>query len=147
MPDGIKKLYTQFNIQAIVRYPCDSNFEAFLNQAVMLKRPWDSDEGVKTVNTYGEVILTYPTSKVINSSLKIRIDSIKSRSKDGFKVEFQGGVVTADYIGFVCGGVDIRENDELYLEPRHYKVLLVDELFEYSKLHHKELRLTRLDLL
>ena len=147
MVDTTKKLYTQFNIQAIVRYPCDANFEALLNQVAIQKRPYDSNESVKVVNDYGEILLSYPTAPIINSSLKIRVDPEKNRSADGFKVEFQGGVVTSDYRAFVCPGSDVRENDELFICTRHYKVLLVEELFERSKLHHLELRLCRLDLL
>jgi hypothetical protein len=147
MVDTTKKLYTQFNIQAIVRYPCDANFEALLNQVAVQKRSYDSQEAVKNVNEWGEVIMTYPTAPIINSSLKVRIDPEKNRTADGFKVEFQGGLVTSDYKAFVCAGSDVRENDELYIGTRHYKVLLVEELFERSKLHHLELRLCRLDLL
>jgi len=145
MVDTTKKLYSQFNIQTIVRYPCDANFEALLNQVAIQKRPYDSQESVKNVNEWGEVILSYPTAPIINSSLKIRVDP--ARGSDSFKVETQGGVVTTDYLGFVCAGEDVRENDELFIGTRHYKVLLVDELFERSKLHHLQLRLARLDVL
>ena len=148
MADTTKKLYTQFNIQAIVRYPCDANFEALLNQVAIQKRPWDSDESVRLVNEWGEVVLSYPTAPIINSSLKIRVDPDKgTRTSAGFKVETQGGVVTADYLGFVCAGEDVRENDEIFIGTRHYKVLLVDELFERNKLHHLQICLARLDLL
>lgn len=147
MGSGTKKLYNQFNVQSTVDYPCDSNFYALLNQEAILKRPWDSDEGVKAVNDYGEVIMTYPTAQVINTSLKIRIDPAKTRNKDGFKVETQGGIVTADYTGFVCPGTDVRENDVLCIGTQKYQVLLVDPLFGASNLHHLELRLTRIDLL
>jgi hypothetical protein len=147
MVDTTKKLYTQFNIQAIVRYPCDANFEALLNQVAIQKRSYDSQEAVKNVNEWGEIIMSYPTAPIINSSLKVRVDPEKNRTADGLKVEFQGGLVTSDYKAFVCAGSDVRENDELFIGVRHYKVLLVEELFERSKLHHLELRLCRLDLL
>jgi hypothetical protein len=147
MVDTTKKLYTQFNIQAIVRDPCDANFEALLNQVAVQKRPYDSNEGVRVVNDYGEVLLSYPTAPIINSSLKIRVDRERNRTAEGLRVETQGGVVTADYRGFVCAGSDVCENDELFIGVRHYKVLVVDELFEREKLHHLELRLSRLDLL
>jgi len=147
MVDTTKKLYTQFNIQAIVRSPCDANFEALLNQVAIQKRPWDSDESVRVVNTYGEVLLAYPTAPIINIALKIRVDRERNRTAEGLRVETRGGVVTADYRGFVCPGENIMENDELFIGTRHYKVLVVDELFEREKLHHCELRLTRLDLL
>ena len=144
MVDTTKKLYSQFNIQAIVRDPCDANFNALLNQTAILKRPYDAQEGVRVVNSWGEVIMSYPTAPVISTSLKIRIDS-ERRTNEGFKVEVQGGVVTADYKGFVCPGSDVRENDAIELGTRKYQILLVDELFERSKLHHKELRLARVD--
>ena len=147
MVDTNKKLYTQFNIQAIVRDPCDANFEALLNQTCIQKRPYDSQEGVKIVNSWGEVLISYPTAPIINSALKIRIDPERNRSADGFKVEAQGGVLTADYRGFLCPGSDIRENDTLEIGTRKYQVLLVDELFERSKLHHFEVRLCRIDQL
>ena len=147
MVDTTKRLYSQFNIQAIVRSPCDANFEALLNQVAIQKRSYDSQEGVKVVNDYGEVLLSYPTAPIINSSLKIRIDPEKNRTADGLKIEFQGSVVTSDYRAFVCGGKDVRENDELFIGTRHYKVLVVDDLFEREKLHHFEVRLCRLDLL
>lgn len=145
MVSGTKKLYSQFNIQAIVRSPCDASFEALLNQTAIQKRPWDSDEAVKNVNSYGEVILTYPTAPVINTSLKIRIDPKSRTGYEGIIVQTQGGEVLADYLAFCCPGEDIRENDELFIGTRHYKVLLVDELFDREKLHHFEIRLTRLD--
>ena len=144
MGDGTKKLYSQFSINTIARYPCDTNFEALLNQTAIQKRPWDSDEGVKNVNSYGEVILSYPTAPVINNALKIRIDPDR-RTNEGFKVETQGGEIVADYLGFCCAGEDVRPNDELFIGTRHYKVLLVDELFERVNLHHLEIRLCRLD--
>jgi hypothetical protein len=147
MVDTSKKLYTQFNVQTIVRYPSDSSFEALLNLVAIQKRPWDSQEGIKVTNIWGEVILTYPTAPVINTSLKIRIDPERNRTAEGFKVELNGGVVTADYKGFVLPGEDVQENDTLEIGTRKYQVLVVDELFERSKLHHKEVRLCRLDLL
>ena len=147
MADTTKKLYTQFNIQAIVRDPCDANFEALLNQVAIQKRPYDSQEATKNVNQWGEVIMSYPTAPVINSALKIRVDRERNRTAEGLRVETQGGVVTADYRGFVCPGENVQENDELFIGTRHYKVLVVDELFEREKLHHFELRICRLDLL
>jgi hypothetical protein len=147
MVDTTKRLYSQFNIQAIVRSPCDANFEALLNQVAVQKRPYDRNESVKVVNDYGEVLLSYPAAPIINSALKIRVDRERNRTADGLRVETQGGIVTADYRGFVCPGSDIQENDELFIGTRHYKVLVVDELFEREKLHHLELRLARLDLL
>jgi len=147
MVDTNKKIYTQFNIQAIVRDPCDANFEALLNQVAIQKRPYDSQEATKNVNQWGEVIMTYPTAPIINTSLKIRVDPRRNRSSDGLVIQTQGGEVIADYTAFVCPGEDIRENDELFIGTRSYKVLLVDELFERSKLHHKEIRMTRIDQL
>jgi len=147
MVDTSKKIYTQFNIQAIVRDPCDANFEALLNQLAIQKRSYSSEEAVKKVNEWGEVIMTYPTAPIINSALKIRIDPERNRSADGFKVEAQGGILTADYRGFICAGEDVRENDTLEIGTRKYQVLLVDELFERSKLHHLEARLARIDQL
>lgn len=147
MPDTTKKLYTQFNIQAIVRAPCDANFEALLNQVAIQKRSYSSEEAVRNVNEWGEVVMFSPTAPVINASLKIRIDPDRNRSATGFKVETQGGLVTSDYRGFVCPGANVIENDIIELGTRKYLVLLVEELFERSKLHHKELRLTRLDQL
>jgi hypothetical protein len=147
MVDTNKKIYTQFNIQAIVRDPCDANFEALLNQTCIQKRPYDSQEGVKIVNSFGEVLLSYPTAPVINSALKIRVDRERNRTAEGFQVATQGGLVTADYRGFICAGEDLRENDTLEIGTRKYQVLVVDELFERSKLHHLEARLCRIDQL
>jgi hypothetical protein len=147
MVDTNKKIYTQFNIQAIVRDPCDANFEALLNQTAVQKRSYSSEEAVKKVNEWGEVIMFSPTAPIINSALKIRIDPDRNRSATGFKVEAQGGLITSDYRGFVCPGENVIENDIIELGTRKYLVLLVEDLFERSKLHHKELRLTRLDQL
>jgi len=145
MVEGARKLYSQFNIQAIVRWPCDSSFEALLNQVAIQKRPWDSQEAVKNVNEWGEVIMTYPTAPVINSNLKIRIDPERRRTAEGFVIQTQGGEVIADYMAFCCPGEDVRANDELFIGTRSYKVLLVDELFDREKLHHLEIRMTRID--
>lgn len=145
MADGSKNLYSQFNIQAIVTSPCDARFEALLNQTAILKRPWDSQESVKNVNQWGEVIFTYPTAPVINSSLKIRVDPISRRGSEGFKIEMQGGVVVADYVAYTCPSTDIRPNDELFIGTRAYKVLLVDDLFGRANLHHFQIRLIRID--
>lgn len=144
MVDGTKKLYSQFSIQTIVSAPCDSKFEALLNQTVILKRAYRSEVGVRKVNTYGEVVMVYADAPVINSELKIRIDP-ERRTSEGFRVEFQGGVVIADYLAFTCPGEDIRENDTVEIGTRKYQVLLVDELFGRSKLHHLQIRMRRID--
>lgn len=145
MVDGLKNLYSQFNIPAIVRSPCDARFEALLNQTGVLKRPYDSQVGVRNVNEYGEVVMTYPTAPVITSDLKIRVDPDRRRGSEGFKVEFQGGVVIADYLSYVCPGIDVRANDTLEIGTRKYQVLIVDELFERAKLHHLQIRMRRVD--
>ena len=145
MVDGSKTLYSQFNIQAIVKSPCDAKFEALLNQTAVLKRPWDRQEGVRVVNTYGEVVMTYPTAPVITSSLKIRVDPDRRGGSEGFKVEFQGGVVIADYLAYTCPGISVRANDTLEIGIRKYQILLVDELFEKEKLHHLQIRMRRVD--
>ena len=145
MADGTKILFSQFNVQAIVDSPCDSRYFALLNQTVILKRPWDANEGVKNVNEYGEVVLTYPTAPVVNSSLKARIDPIRQRGELGYRIKTQGGEVFATFRAFVCSGTDIRENDTLILGTREYQVLLVDELFGRSNLHHKEVFCRRTD--
>jgi len=144
MVDGINKLYSQFNIQAIVKSPCNANFEALLNQIVILKRPWDSQTGIRKVNTYGEVVMVYEDAPIINPTLKIRIDPDR-RTSEGFRVEFQGGLVTADYTAFTCPGEDIRENDVAEIGTRKYQILLVDELFDRDKLHHLQIRMRRID--
>ena len=144
MADGIKKLYSQFNIQAIVRSPCDVNFKALLNQTAVLKRPYDSGVGVRKVNDFGEVVMIYADAPVINPALKIRIDPSR-RANEGFKVEFQGGLVTADYLAFTCPGEAIVENDTIEIGTRKYQILLVDELFEREKLHHFQIRMRRVD--
>jgi len=144
MADGIKKLYAQFNIQAIVNYPCDANFEALLNQLAVVKRPYRSEVGVRKVNMYGEVVMTYADAPVINSELKIRIDP-ERRTSEGFRVEFQGGSVVADYLAFTCPGEDIKANDTIEIGTRKYQVLLVDELFDRDKLHHLQIRIRRID--
>jgi hypothetical protein len=145
MVDASKKLYSQFTVQAIVKSPCDANFEALLNQIAILKRPWDSDEAVKKVNEYGEVILTYPTAPVVNSSLKIRVDPRRRGGADGFIVQAQGGEVISDYLAFTCPGEDVRPNDTIVIGTREYLVLLVDELFDRDKLHHLQIYMTRVD--
>jgi hypothetical protein len=145
MADGTKVLFSQFNIQAIVDYPCNSRYYALLNQTAILKRPWDINEEVKKVNEYGEVVLTYPTAPTVNSSLKVRIDPIRQRGELGFRIKTQGGEVFATYRAFVCPGTDIRENDSVILGAREYQVLLVDELFGRSNLHHLEVFMRRVD--
>lgn len=144
MVDGTKILYAQFNIQAIVNAPCDVRFEALLNQIAVLKRPYRSDVGVRNVNSYGEVVMTYADAPVITSELKIRVDPL-GKTNEGFRVEFQGGVVIADYLGFACPGEDVIENDTIEIGTRKYQVLLVDELFDSDKLHHLQIRLRRVD--
>ena len=147
MPDGLKILGSQFTLQAIVDSPCDSRFYALLNQTAILKRPYDAQEGVKKTNEYGEVVMTYTDAPVINYALKIRIDRQRTRTSEGFKVEFQGGVVISDYLAFTCPGENICENDIIEIGERKYQVLLVDEMFARSNLHHLEIRMRRIDLL
>lgn len=145
MADGLKKLFSQFTVQAIVQSPCDSGYNALLNQTVILKRPHDTDEAVKKVNEYGEIVLTYPTAPVIETALKVRIDPIKQGSESGYVVKTQGGEVYATFKVFVCPDIDIRENDIITLGTREYQVLLVDDLFSRSTLHHRECLCRRTD--
>lgn len=145
MADGSKKLFSQFTVQSIVQSPCDSNYSALLNQTAILKRPYDTDEGVKKVNEYGEVVLTYPTAPTVETALKVRVDPIRQRGELGYTIKTQGGEVYATYKIFVCPEVDIRENDSVFLGSREFQVLLVDELFGRSSLHHKECFCRRVD--
>ena len=89
--------------------------------------------------------MTYQSAPIIISDLPIRIDPLRQRGELGFRVRTQGGEVFATYRAFVCPGVDIRENDSIFLGEREYQVLLVDELFGRSNLHHKEVFLRRVD--
>ena len=145
MPDTIKNIFSQFTIQAIPDYPCDARFLALLNQEAILKRPYDANEGIKKTNEYGEVVMTYSEAPIIDSALPIRVDPIRQRGELGFKIKTQGGEVFATFRAFVCPGTDIRENDSIFIGSREYQVLLVDELFGRSNMHHKECYLRRID--
>lgn len=145
MATETKIIINQFSILGLSRFPCDSVFLALLNLKGDLKRPFDSNEGVKKVNEFGEVILTYPTAPVIVSNLSMRVDPIRQRGETGFKIKAQGGEVFATFRVFLCGEVDIRENDTISIGTREYQVLLVDDLFDKDKLHHKECLCRRTD--
>ena len=145
MANDEKIIINQFSIDSLSRVPCDSNFLSLLNQVAILKRPYDADIGVKKVNEFGEIIMTHPTAPIISTDLPIRIDPIRQRGELGFKVMTQGGEVFATYRAFVCGETDIRENDIITIATREYQVLLVDDLFDFDRLHHKECWSRRID--
>ena len=144
MATGSKKLFSQFNVQAIIE-TISSNFLALLSQTAILKRPYDSDEGVKHVNEYGEIVLTHPTAPAVNSSLSIRIDPVRGRGANGLTIKTQGGEVIATYRGFVQPTEDVRENDQILIGSREYQVLLVEDFFGARNVHHKELWMRRVD--
>ena len=135
----------QFAINTIVETPCDPVFQNLLPQKVTIKRPYDVTEGVKKTNEFGEVVLTFPNSQIIGTDISVRIDAISQRGKTGFNIQIQGGEVFATFQIFICPQIDVKENDSIFLGTREYQVLLVDDLFGASTVHHKELLCRRVD--
>lgn len=138
-------IINQFAINNIIETPCDSVFLNLLSQKVLIKRPYDINEGVKRVNEFGEVVLTYDITQIVGIDIPARIDPISQRGKTGFVVQIQGGEVFATFKIFMCPQVDVRENDTITLGTREYQILLVEELYGASKVHHKEILTRRID--
>lgn len=147
MGNGSHDIRSQFSVTGISRVPCDSVFLNLLPQTGTLKRPYDTTEGVKKVNEYGEIVMTYPEAPVVIEELPLRIDAVRPRGEIGVKILAQGGEVYANFRIFVCGNVDIRENDTLSMGTREYQILLIEEYYDSSKLHHKECWARRVDQL
>lgn len=145
MANDEKIIINQFSVFSLSRVPCDANFLSLLPQIGSLKRPYEADIGVKRVNQYGEIVMLHPTAPVIVADMPLRIDAIRQRGELGKTVFTQGGEVLATYRIFICGEVDIKENDILRIENREYEVILVDDLFDFDRLHHKEAFCRRID--
>lgn len=145
MPNTEITKVNQFSITHIVQVPCDSVFLNLLPQTCTIKRPYDVYEGVKNVNEYGEVVMTYPVAQTIGTDIPVRIAPLRQRGELGFKVRTQGGQVFATYRLFMCPEIDIRENDSIIVGTREYQVLLIDELYNSTVHHHKEVLCRRLD--
>ena len=145
MANQEETIINQFAINQIIETPCDSIYLALLPQLITIKRPYDIDEGVKNVNEFGEVVLTYEVAQVIGTNIPARIDPIRQRGELGFKVRIQGGEVFATFKIFICPEIDVRENDTITVGTREYQVLLVDPLYGAITLHHKEVLCRRVD--
>lgn len=138
-------IINQFAINNIIETPCDPIFLNLLPQRILIERPYDIYEGVKRVNEFGEVVLTYDIAQVVGTDIPVRIDPISQRGKTGFVVQTQGGEVFATFKIFICPEVDVRENDTIITGTRQYQVILVEELYGASQIHHKELLCRRID--
>jgi hypothetical protein len=145
MPNTEHTEINQFSINAIIQVPCDAVFLNLLPQRVVIKRPYDKNTGVRKTNEFGEVIMTYDEAQIIGTDIPARVDAISQRGKTGFVVEVQGGEVYATFQIFMCPEVDVKENDSIFISTREYQVILVDELFGASSIHHKELLCRRVD--
>lgn len=145
MATGDKNIINQFNIANISRVPCDPDFLKLLPQRVTLKRPYDATEGVKNVNQYGEIIMTYPEAQVIETDLPVRLEPVRPRGDIGLKIEMQGGETFVNVRVYICGNVDVRENDSIFLGTREYQLLLPEEYYDFDKLHHYEVWARRVD--
>jgi len=145
MPNTETTVINQFAINNIIQTPCDAVFLNLLSQTVQIERPYDIYEGVKKVNEYGEVVLTYDIAQVAGIDIPARIDPISQRGKTGFVVQLRGGEVFATFKIFLCPEVDVRENDTIVNGTREYQVLLVEDLYGAETLHHKELLCRRVD--
>ena len=147
MPNTETTIINQFSINNIIETPCDPIFLNLLPQKIIIKRPFDIDEGIKKVNEFGEVVLTFDVIQVIGTDIPARIDPISQRGKTGFIIQIQGGEVFATFKVFLCPEIDVRENDVISIGTREYQVLLVEDLYGALQLHHKELLCRRIDLL
>jgi hypothetical protein len=145
MPNTETTVINQFAINNIIQTPCDAVFLNLLSQTIQIERPYDIYEGVKKVNEYGEVVLTYDIAQVAGIDIPARIDPISQRGKTGFVVQVQGGEVFATFKVFLCPEVDVRENDTIVNGTRKYQVLLVEDLYGAETMHHKELLCRRVD--
>lgn len=145
MPNQEEIIINQFAINNIVETPCDPIFFNLLPQKIIIKRPFDINEGIKKVNEFGEVVLTFDIAQIIGIDISARIDPISQRGKTGFIIQVQGGEVFATFKVFLCPEIDVRENDTITNGTREYQVLLVEDLYSADKLHHKELLCRRID--
>ena len=145
MPNTEHVEINQFAINTIVNVPCDPVFENLLPQRVVIKRPFDKTNGVRKTNEFGEVILIYDEAQVIGTDIPARIDAISQRGKTGFNVQMQGGEVFATFQIFMCPQIDVVENDSIFVGTREYQVILVDDLYGASKVHHHEILARRVD--
>jgi hypothetical protein len=145
MPNAEHIEINQFAINNIIQVPCDSVFLNLLPQTVVIKRAYDKTTGVRKTNEYGEVVMTYTEAQIVGTDIPARIDSISQRGKTGFVVETQGGEVFATFQIFMCPEVDVVENDSIFVGTREYQVILVDELYGASSVHHLELLCRRVD--
>lgn len=145
MANQEETIINQFAINNIIETPCDPIYENLLTQMVVIKRPYDINEGIKKVNEFGEVVLTHDVIQVIGTDILARIDPISQRGKTGFIVQTQGGEVFATFKMFMCPEVDVRENDTITVGTREYEVLLVEDLYGASTVHHKEVLVRRID--
>jgi len=145
MANDDQVIINQFSVNSLARTPCDPDFLKLLPEIGVLKRPYDVDIGVKKVNEFGEIVMTHPDAPIIESNLPMRIDPIRQRGELGKTVQIQGGEVFATFRIFVCPDVNILENDILTKGTREYQVILVDELFDSDRLHHKEVFTRRVD--
>jgi len=145
MATDSKIIKNQFTIQQIAVTPCDSVFLALLPEVGVLKRPYDATEGTRKTNEYGEVVMTHTDAPIVLGDVPMRISPVRQRGELGFKVRMQGGEVYTTVRIFVCANIDVRENDVIHVGTREYQVLLVDDFFDATKLHHKELWSRRVD--
>lgn len=145
MPNATITEIGQFTVNNLIEVPCDSVFLNLLTQTCTLKRPYDKTTGVRKTNEFGEVVLTYDEAQIIGIDIPLRMDGISQRGKTGFVVQTQGGEVFATFQIFMCPEVDIVENDSIFVATREYQVLLVEELYGSSKIHHKEILCRRVD--
>ena len=145
MANQEETIINQFAINNIVETPCDPIFLNLLPQRIIIKRPYDIYEGVKKVNEFGEVVLTHDTAQIIGTDVPARIDPISQRGKTGFIIQVQGGEVFATFKVFLCPEIDIRENDTVTNGTMEYEVILVEDLYGASQLHHKEVLCRRIE--
>lgn len=145
MGNGDQNIINQFNIDNLARVPCDPDFLKLLPQRVTLKRPYDATEGVKNVNEFGEIIMTYPDAPIIETDLPVRIEPVRPRGDIGAKVMVQGIETFVNVRIYVCGDIDVKENDSMIIGTREYQLLLPEEYYDFDKLHHYEVWARRVD--
>ena len=120
-------------------------FLNLLPQVCDIKRPYDASEGVKKVNDYGEVVMTYAVAQIVGEDIPVRVEYISQRGKTGFNIEVQGGEVRATFRIFMCPNADVKENDVIMVGSREYQVLLSSAFYDYSSSHHLEVLARRID--
>lgn len=141
MPNKTQTVINQFVINDIISVPCEGTFLNLLPQTCLIERPYDADEGVKKVNEFGEVVMTYAVAQTVGTDIPVRVENISQRGKMGFGIEVQGGEVRAMYRMFFCPNIDITENDSVVIGSRKYQVLLVSTFYDYDSVHHLEVLL------